>query len=63
MKMKAVYEGLGILMKYGSDPHIATGHDEIFAGGEGRVSADDRRTLKSLGWGYNRDVDCWSIFV
>jgi hypothetical protein len=66
--MRAVHQGLGILLKYVKElhPQISAGHDVIRADGpapdEG-VSEADVIELERLGWRWDESEDCWRKLV
>ena len=62
--MRNLYEGLGVLLKYGDD-EVAVEHDVIYAGPNNleKVSVEDQIKLKELGWYWSEDYDCWEYFV
>lgn len=62
--MEKVYEGLGILLKYGGD--MDAEHDKIWAGKclhEMDMSEEDIARMKELGWFIDEEYDCWCHFV
>ncbi len=64
-KTASVYDGLGIILKYDKDAEISERHDEILAGGEtlNNFSQSDLDKMDKLGWFWEDDEDCWTIFV
>jgi len=60
-KFEKVLKGLQILAKY-PEPCIQPAHDELLAGCDGDLSADDAASMKALGW-RDRGEDGWVIFT
>jgi len=59
--------GLDILAKY-CDPDDPCGccaeHDEIFSGHDAsKVSAEDKKALKELGWTFDSGIGSWHHFT
>jgi len=60
--MEEIFEGLKILMNYGSS-NFSAEHDQIFAGSDESVEnikEDDKKKLEDLGWFISEK--CWSHF-
>ena len=57
-----VIKGLQILQGYGAE-YVCAEHDEIWAGYDAAVSADDKISLEFLGWFYDEDIDGWVRYV
>ncbi len=66
--MKAICEGLGILLSYASeetDATCSTGHDELHVWGPhpADLSEKHQARLEELGWHWSDDYGCWSHFT
>lgn len=61
-----IIEGLTILAKHdphGLDANVAADHDIIFGPGKKDVPEDDRKRLEQLGWFWDKEYDCWAMYV
>jgi hypothetical protein len=67
--IQKVIQGLTILAKYGD--HVAADHDQIWAGpdvsgvlpDEDKITKEDKKQLKKLGWFVDPEAGIWSKFV
>lgn len=59
-----VIEGLKILKTYGAGS-IDAQHDIIYAGPDedSKMSKEDVKKLKELGWHYDKEFSCWARFT
>ena len=57
-------EGVAILVRYGDRGGYTLGsnHDEVFFGGDVRVSEDDAAELMELGWRWDTGRESWGCF-
>lgn len=65
---KKLTEGLDILKKYldaGDEGELDAQHDEISAltGSEKEYSPEDKAKLESIGWHFNQEYSCWTMFT
>lgn len=65
MTIGKVAEGLSILAKYSPESYsVVCEHDEMWAGEGIKVSKEDKKKLKDLGWDFNVDeIESWHTFV
>lgn len=61
---KQVIDGLTVLMKHGA-VEVDAQHDELFAGPglDGELTDEEKAKMKELGWHFDEEFDCWSIFT
>jgi len=64
--MEKVYQGLAILLKYAPDGQrdLAADHDVIYCGpgDDVKISPEDKKELKRLGWFFSKEFDSWTKF-
>lgn len=62
--IKELIEGLQILDKY-PNGYISAEHDIIYAGPEdiSKITSEDQKALKKLGWHLDTENNCWATFV
>jgi len=68
--IQEVTAGMQILLKYVTpkDHHVVAEHDVIYCGPDlrdfkGKLSAEDKKRLKELGWHEDSEGSCWAKFV
>lgn len=63
--VKAILEGLQILIKYDPDGSFNAEHDEVFAGGPppDDMTLEDVKRLHDLNWRWKPDFPCWAKFT
>ena len=59
-KIEKILYGLNIFKQH-NQHDISAEHDEIYAGG--KVPEAETKTLEEMGWMWNDEYECWSIFV
>lgn len=68
--IQEVTEGMQILLKYcdAKSHHVAAEHDVIYCGPDlrdlkGKLSPEDKKRLKEIGWHEDSEGSCWARFV
>lgn len=63
--MKAVLEGLNILLKYRPDGKCQAAHDTLYASGPKpeTMLPEDAKKLEELRWSWCDTYECWKKFT
>lgn len=66
--MKSLRDGLTILLKYEPKGTSSAEHDIIYAGGDvcnskENFSVKDIKALEELGWFWDDQFECWTMFT
>lgn len=62
---KKIIAGLDIMQKHGLEVEVDAQHDVLYAGPgiDGELTDEDKKKLEELGWHWDEEFDCWSIFT